>query len=434
MKERILDLRSPTPILEDLELKSTSGLSIEPLPVLPADFLGNEAPKLRTLSLDGWKLHSWDSLILAGLTTLHLSSGIAALPSGSDFLDSLERMACLQDLHLWNALPESYLVAESRTVPLNHLKKLKLTSPIVTVATFLAHISISPSANLDLTCTTRENDDALASISLANGLHSWLNNPTFHPSTSASQLEQPNHLSKAFKSLNLFNNALSSTSASFYFEEINFAADLRGRRECPLHLEIFGSSTICPAEAFKRLPLSSICSLSPPTGSIPMDIGSFAQHLTNVQSVCLRQSNAVDFINYLALDPAFASEPHEMPPLNLCFPSLKHIVLSQTTFDTFETGYEDNVDFDEFLGMLMMRYEFGCEIHRVEITDAINLDYEDIEKIREVCVDVKWDGHVEMDSDPEDEEDPYHFMNYDDYYDEDEDDYYSPMFGSSLFY
>ncbi|KAH6915978.1 hypothetical protein BKA70DRAFT_1179256 [Coprinopsis sp. MPI-PUGE-AT-0042] len=427
LQNRLQELTASAPLLESLELNaraSVYGIQDERL-CLPDNFLGNETPKLRSLSLDGWRFKSWETPLLVGLTSLKLSTGV--VPSASIFMDALEKMPRLVELDLQEVLPELNTLVEARVIPLAHLESLKLKASVKNVIGFLTHTSLSPSANLDLSCSANYDEDLQVYTNLSNAINHWLSNPTSVTASDALPKRRSTS-NRSFKTIELRYNSLFAIDLTCHFKKLDFTSN-NSKARVPLHLQVSGDFGRGIKELFKGLSLSdvrAICLGLPLTETQLSQLG----RLPNVESVRLFGEDSIHkFIRYLNNDPIM--RPPKTPGAHnrrkklSYFRSLKSISLVGPAFELEGTRPASAINVQELLDLLTMRYELGGEIEKLNIQDAYNLEYDDVELIKEICLDVDWDGLVEIMSDEdEDDDDEDHFS-----YDYDYDDGY----GSELF-
>lgn len=106
----------------------------------------------------------------------------------------------------------------------------------------------------------------------------------------------------------------------------------------------------------------------------------------------------------------------------MCFHSLKSLTLENVQF----RGRFNDLDVGKFVDALMLRAEYGAELHELVISDAIEILHKDVALFKEVVASVIWDGVVKDDPEYYDYEDydheDYHDGEYDGgEYDDDED-------------
>lgn len=399
---------------------------------LPDNFFGNETPKLRRLSLNGWHFKSWETPLLAGLTSLKLSSGVA--PSVSIFLDALERMPRLSELDLHDVLPEVDASLEPRLVPLAHIKSLNLNASLKKVTGFLTHVSLPASANLDITCSVKVSEDISAYSSLANALNHWLSNPI--PKASKGSRPKQNLTStRSIKSIKLSHNHVSDFDLSCYFKRIDWYSNYSMvRTPSPLHLRVVGDSKRSIKELIKGLALSDVRAVSL---ELPLTVTELDQlgRLPSIQCVRAYDDGIPKFVQYLNNDPAMRPaktvRSHNRRKKLSYFRSLKSISLISPNFEREESmGVPCAIKRQELLDLITMRYELGGEIEKLSIRDATNLDNYDIKLIKETCLNVEWDGCVDIISEEDDYVGEDHFFDEYDY----DSDYGGPDFFPLGFY
>jgi hypothetical protein len=440
-RDRVQELTTAAPLLEEIELfarPSSHALgaefSLDPSICLPDNFLGSETPKLQRLSLHGWRLTSWDMPLLSGLTSLKISSGV--VPSASTFLDALEKMPRLAELDLQKVLPELDTFLEARVVSLAHLESLKLNTSLKRVTGLLSHVSLPAFTKLDLVCSADANEDISAYSNLTSALNRWVTTPA-SPNDLDSQRARGSTSTRSIKSIKLSQTYLYDFYVSFSFKKINWNSDrCESRTPSPsLELQVVGDPKRCAQEVIKGLSLSDVRTVSLELPLTDAELNLLGR-LPNIQSVRARGESICKFIRYINNDPAMrpAKTPgaHNRRKKLSYFRSLRSISLVNPTFEYEEfMNRASAIDQEELMDLLTMRYELGGEIEKLSIRGATNLDTPDVELIREVCVNVEWDGCVEFESDEDDYDEEEHF--FEEYYDDDSD-FDAPDFFPLSFY
>ena len=323
---------------------------------------------------------SWDSRLLTGLTYLNLQNSLK-WNSGSSIiqvLQALRRMPALTGLHLIDSIPDNeegpfpYAVLD-----LPCLRVLHLSSGVGAVTTILRHINFPRSAIIYLTCGGNQSiqSDFSCFLSLlatkflstlvirnlrlqvprtANGTHDikfylWTTAPLQDSCpTSPSQLRlvlkwptsQPHNYAKAL----IF--GIDAMNLSFLTE---------------LQIEVmyyFDSETW--VKTFGKLPL--------------------------LERVCLQRILPPSLLEALVYKTK-AAEKSEAAYLNVSLPKLRNIHLVHIDF-------WDDISFDTLLDCLMERCERNAEIQVLQLEGCSfysESSYK-VERLKEVVVDVIWDG------------------------------------------
>jgi len=108
---------------------------------------------------------------------------------------------------------------------------------------------------------------------------------------------------------------------------------------------------------------------------------------------------------------------------SVSFPKLRYISMSGTQFEC--------IPVDKLMDILMERYERNAEIQALQLEDCHNILEDDVERLREIVVDVDWDGIEQGFSDEYDSEE----RDYDsdgntiDEFGDYDSDYYHPFIG-----
>ncbi|EIN13476.1 hypothetical protein PUNSTDRAFT_129157 [Punctularia strigosozonata HHB-11173 SS5] len=128
---------------------------------LPDDFLGGEAPQLRSLIIQDIGFN-WSALrdnpVLRRLSHLHITSTPEDCRAGSEcFLTLLARMPSLQTCRLSDCfmngedIPSTDSVTDILILP--RLSKLALLGPMVAISGILHYLRVQPRAEVSLACT-----------------------------------------------------------------------------------------------------------------------------------------------------------------------------------------------------------------------------------------------------------------------------------------
>ncbi|EIM84228.1 uncharacterized protein STEHIDRAFT_123077 [Stereum hirsutum FP-91666 SS1] len=165
----IVDITTPAPMLETLELTMTVSGGIDPHPLSPSLF-ALQAPRLRRLSLEGFKLPSAVFPLLRTVVDLSIqlprsyhgtSSETPAIPSLDEFFSMLQTASHVTNLSLRNCIPSipsvSDLPANANSVTFPNLQSLCLaTGTVQDCDSVLRCLNFPPSSRLHLTCTRRD--------------------------------------------------------------------------------------------------------------------------------------------------------------------------------------------------------------------------------------------------------------------------------------
>ncbi|KAI0044104.1 hypothetical protein FA95DRAFT_303822 [Auriscalpium vulgare] len=152
----VQQLTKPALQLEDLTLYAVDDL----LPI-PDEFLGGSAPRLRTLSLNGFIFDLWASPMLHGLRHLEVRvscEGQETEDVCDDILEALQAMPALESLNLGHCFPlQDHIPGHNRAghsikmVALPNLAYLEVTVQHNACAHVLDHLILPPAADLYVT-------------------------------------------------------------------------------------------------------------------------------------------------------------------------------------------------------------------------------------------------------------------------------------------
>lgn len=126
------------------------------------------------------------------------------------------------------------------------------------------------------------------------------------------------------------------------------------------------------------------------------DLRRVADRLPHVHTIWATAPHSLGRLYQLLVDdPAIKGNNQEDSVT--CFPNLKKLYIDGANFSD---GNSEDVSVDEFICMLIQRYELGGEIESLSITCS-DIDAEDVMRIMEVVVDVEWDwfGYDEDEAD-----------------------------------
>jgi hypothetical protein len=117
--------------------------------------------------------------------------------------------------------------------------------------------------------------------------------------------------------------------------------------------------------------------------------------------VCVRGSSPHSFLNALVYKTK-AAEKSETTYHNVSFPKLRHIDLEDTNFGVnLYPRYTtlSYISVDNLLDCLMERYERKAEVDVLRLNDCNFVSHDVVVRLREVVVDVSWDGLMQGFSD-----------------------------------
>ncbi|KAK7051568.1 hypothetical protein VNI00_004547 [Paramarasmius palmivorus] len=138
----------PVPSLTSLEIQNTCTRS--EYMTLPENLFGGETPQLARVILCRCYL-PWNTAVLGNVTVLSLTGdGYTNIPSGTDFLTTLQGMPRLEELQLMEIFPNS--TAKDFPVHTPHLRFLSLMMSAEACANVLHHILLPAATSIVLSC------------------------------------------------------------------------------------------------------------------------------------------------------------------------------------------------------------------------------------------------------------------------------------------
>ena len=348
------------------------------------DFL-YDTERLQRVELINCKI-SWDSRLLTGLTHLNLEDSLNANSSIIQFLHALQRMPALTDLYLKDSIPDNSEGAF--TYPVVDLPRLKILSissgvrDVGALATVLRHITFPHITVVALTC--RENQSTkidfskflsvlakkfLSSLAIRGlGLRHIID-PQIHGldfllwTTAIVPDGLPPSLYPARSMIQLMltwpspypHNYVKALTCAFNAMTLPFVTELQIS-----NLDYIDSQTW--VKIFGKLPLLEMVSVQ-----------SCAPH---------------SFLEALVYKTK-AAEKSKRGYCNVSFPKLRTIHLEGTDFSA--TGLS-SIPVDMLLDFLMERCERNAEVQVLHLENCYFISSDDVERFKEIVVDVIWDG------------------------------------------
>ncbi|KAK7049344.1 hypothetical protein VNI00_005945 [Paramarasmius palmivorus] len=389
----LAELVQPAPMLSSLSIINKQHATSV---VLRDDFLANDAPGLRELSLQHCVLH-WGrmSKSLSGLRELILQGGESNRISRSDlkaFLQALQMMQALKSLELWDILPygDSVIVGILTTLP--ELESVRVTGSVTGCVSLLNAVTFPSKAFLDINAIVPTGDSIL---SKAFPILPRLINIAEHYAESIYMCTMTNRFV-----LRVFDHK-DVRHPSHGLSRLNFYLSKTARPYMQqVELDNFAK------HALHILPLTRLSSINVAVGNgiSAEDYIQYFGSLTKLHTMTVEGSCGYSFIQ------AFCSSTFTHPPGDIPFLSLRTIVLQHMDLETpLDRGAAVGV---RFLNALRHRSETGEAVHCVSIKTCSNFSTEQHADLKEVVGEVDWDGYY-VDSDGEERE----------YYDSQDSDY-----------
>lgn len=389
---RIQEMTSPAPVLRNLNMTILGQCGVS----LPDNFLGGVTPELRDVSLTGWKL-PWTSPLLTGLTTLVLSpgmgiKGIQPPLNPVDFVGAFERMPHLRSLVIHIELP-FIDDTTSRIARLPQLAEFSFIGACKDCIGALKRLALPTSAVLNMTCTSSYSDSATLMPELASALVSSL---------LSSPLSSTGHSSSLLRTLRI--------------NEGEFQGWFHTMPEPGPWYRVWAKVT--PAislyhgggrveDLLPALPLDQVGHINLGDSILTSPGWDHIGGLPRLTTLWAEGFNAYSLTRRLQHDPSAdfngkSKVPGALHASPLSFTKVNALYLSNMDFSGEYN--QDCTDVDQFLDMLIWRYEHGGEIQKLDLEECDSLYSEDIDRIREVVVSVEWD-EVEKEKRDEDEDD-----------------------------
>ena len=374
------DLPKSAPQLHTLCIRDHSLNYVENAFSIDEDFL-YDTERLQRVELLNCKI-SWDSRLLTGLTRLTLEDTLKANSSIIQFLHALQRMPALTDLDLRDSIPDDSEGASTYPiVDLPCLRVLRIWSGVGALTAVLRHITFPHSTILNLTC--RENQSAEIDFSkffsvlatkflsslvirslglrdLDDTIDTQTHGLKFYLWTTAIVADRfpssqfQSQLVLTWPSWQPHNHAKALTCA-FDAMSLTFLTQLQIST-----LDFIDSQTW--VKTFGKLPLLE-----------RVYVQSYATH---------------SFFEALVYKTE-AAENSKTDYRNVSFPKLRYIHMEGSDFDGTNPG---TISVDMLFDYLMERCERNAEIEVLHLVDCYFISSDDVERLKEIVVDVIWDG------------------------------------------
>ncbi|KIK01161.1 hypothetical protein K443DRAFT_576640 [Laccaria amethystina LaAM-08-1] len=399
------------PMLQILVLSTTINYYADPFRdkySIPTELFSDDSSQLRRLELIHCNL-DWTSHLLKGLTHLKIhDTAPGTRPSTSLFLDVLEQLPTLTVLDLKDALPSdgSSTVSHQRNVKLRSLTNLHLSDPGSDCANALRHLSVPSSATLKLSCHIVVSDADLSSIlTFVSGL--WESAAIV--SSAAKPYKCP------IRSLRIRGFGSPALGLQAWPTVLSFQA-LSGNPDPPPFIDlcfqwpsgitlgiwdkiIGGACAVLPLEQLASLDFVSAIRQMPEQ-MLLRRFGKLA-HLRSIRasglaihmllSAMIAEPSTATSTNVSAnlSTQKLSHNREEMPPA-VFFPSLLHLIIEETNFDSSCNG--EYAELEDLKACLMERYERKAEVRKLTLSRCRRLRTEHVDELRELVVNVVWDG------------------------------------------
>ncbi|KAI0315964.1 hypothetical protein OF83DRAFT_305672 [Amylostereum chailletii] len=406
----IENLTLPAPKLETLRLTvypENYWSSSQTRPLLPTNFLANNAPSLRQITLSG-VLFTWSSLSFKTLSSLHITlshdKDVPRVPDTvafSTLLKTLQNMPGLEQLTLFDCIPRrpSSFVLEPETVMLPRLTSLVLVGPVEICAGLWRFLRISPLSRLRLQCSFQDStQEAVYDVLTMIGAHVRAPDREIPILTLKLGVTHPADFHATAR-----RHHRPHLGGVSYPEDpdVYFRLSAKKRGSFPPGF----SQRIC--EAF---PLENLRSLHFDAPELSHEWANGGCWINQ-----FGQSKALEFINVLdsaayGLCEALGNLPNppqeeqgELPSNSVFLPALREVELAMLDF---QTEIDTAPLYQALPSWLAKRRHLGVTLARLSIEEC-TVQVEWIDDLREVVDELSWDesrGNLEEEED-EDEED-----------------------------
>ncbi|KDR80741.1 hypothetical protein GALMADRAFT_1104286 [Galerina marginata CBS 339.88] len=359
---------------------------------------------LRRVELVGFTV-DWDSQLLCSLTSLKLHGiGRSARPTRTQFWNALRGMPLLDSLDLKDTLP---LIDSSQEPPfydgpihLPHLQQLTVASSATEIRAFLQGCAFPPTTAIKFasefrTTTPGDFHAILAALSSrpypSSGAHP-INILTLELSLMSSGVSF-RAFSGILSDLELCKQScIPDIDLSFDYVPSILLAD-----------EITRVQELFIGDVFDALPLAKLIKLRLNYTILPLSVRTIVDifgTLPDLDSLSFSGSRIFAKNIFLALqenlpittNKRMTRSQSQHPPV--AFPSLRAIAMEDVSFE--EVVYHSVLTPSMLEDCLIWRCEHGAEIQELKLNSCNRISEDDISKLREIVVDVDWDGR-EMD-------------------------------------
>jgi hypothetical protein len=389
--------------------------------ILPETVLEGDFPYLRRLELTKCNI-GWDSPLLNDLTHLKICDvSSIARSTTNQVLDALERMPALEVLDLHEALPlvpdEAVPLPVDRVVVLPRLTHIAISSSVPECANLLQQITIPDTATIKLLCkgtdTTDHDFSAIFNIlpHLGKAIKTDGDEKMFGQSLHVLHVQNAMPTSLVVQGW-----SIGTTSRDIIPRSLpRIDLQLSWPRYDPSALQgvMTAACRALPLVHLRCLRLSHLDHVSLPAWA---DTFGNLSKLHTLHVVANSPHSLVDALcglpsantHKVTTSPVLRRRKSMVPAVN--FPQLRTLILEAANFNEDSEG----ISLIKLRDCLMTRCEYKAEIHELRLDDCSYVLYDDIELLKEVVVDVEWDGIEQGFTDDEADEDDYFGYGYDD--------------------
>ena len=399
MEEIFRDLPKSAPQLHTLSI-SVKGRSFRffgPASIYE-DFLC-DTERLQCVELTRCKI-SWESQLLTGLTRLFLRHSSTANSSIIQFLHALQRMPALSVLFLENSIPDDDSEDPSTypIVDLPCLQKLHISSGVGPLTTVLPHITIPHSAKFNLTCREKQSTQFDFSNFLSVLATKFLSSWTIRGLT-LRLLDGMDDGLEFYLRMTVLEDRFPTPTPTYFRPD----SQLRLVLTWPSSFSTDRNHAKVLTCAFKAMRFPFLTQLQMSTENC-IDSRTWIETfgtLPRLTWVGVQSCKPHSFLEALVYKME-AAEKSEIAYHTVSFPKLRHIHLECTDF---YGPARDSISVDMLLDCLRERCERNAEIRWLGLKYCYYISSDDVKRLKEVVVDVIWDGKEQELSDEDDEDD-----------------------------
>jgi hypothetical protein len=349
-----------------------------------------DTERLQRVELINCKI-SWDSQLLTGLTRLTLQHSLKANCSIIQFLHALQRMPALTYLRLIDSIPDDlegtsiYLV-----VDLPCLGVLHISSGVDALTTVLRHITFPHTAILNLTCeesqSTQVHFSNFFSVLVTKFLSSLVIR-TLSLDGLGDFEEEPEGLDLCFWTTEIIQNWFIPSSIIPVQPQLHLTLTWPSP-------DLYSCVEVLTS-AFDSMKLPDLTRLHVSTENYIDSqtwVNTFGK-LPLLEQVCVEGELTHSFLKAL-LYKMKAAEESNTAYRNVSFPKLRYILLEGVCFSP-RSNYMQTTSMDLVLDCCMERYERNAEIQVLRLAKCSGISSDVVERLKEIVVDVIWDGKEE---------------------------------------
>jgi hypothetical protein len=324
---------------------------------------------------------SWDSHLLTGLTSLTIKDCWKTNSSIGQLLHALQRMPALTELHLLYSIPDDSGGASTYPViDLPCLRILHISSWVSPLTTVLRHITFSHSATLNLTCREKSTQ-----IDFSNFLSVLSTKFLSSLVIRTLGLRAPDDYAtlEICSWTDVVPDCFPSPSSLISQSQLQLKLTWP---TAPSLRHNYGKVLTC---VFEAMELSSLTHFQSSISNC-IDSNTWVRTFGNLpllERVYEQSYSPRSFLEALVYK-TMAAEKSETAYRSVSFPKLRSIHLENSYF----SGGDRSLSVDGLLDYLMERCERKAEVQMLHLSDCFHVSSDDVERLKEIVVDVIWDG------------------------------------------